>query len=78
MCYKLDERKYHGSYKLTADLLQDQLGLLRPELEMFFCQVAFSILMRDGDAHLKNFGVLYCSETDIRLAPMFDVLTTSI
>lgn len=34
--------------------------------------------MRNGDAHLKNIGVLYSSETDIRLAPMFDMLTTSI
>lgn len=75
---KLDERKYHGSYELIADLLRNQLGLPQPELEKFFQQVAFSILVRNGDAHLKNFGVLYTSDTDIRLAPMFDVLTTSI
>lgn len=75
---KLDERKYHGSYELIADLLRNQLGLPQPELEKFFQQVAFSILVRNGDAHLKNFGVLYSNETDIRLAPMFDVLTTSI
>jgi serine/threonine-protein kinase HipA len=75
---KLDERKYRGSYELIADLLRNQLGLPRPELEKFFQQIAFSILVRNGDAHLKNFGVLYSSETDIRLAPMFDVLTTSI
>ncbi|MFP8836219.1 type II toxin-antitoxin system HipA family toxin [Hydrogenophaga sp. XSHU_21] len=75
---KLDERKYHGSYELIADLLRNQLGLPQPELEKLFQQVAFSILVRNGDAHLKNFGVLYSSETDIHLAPMFDVLTTSI
>lgn len=75
---KLDERKYHGSYELIADLLRNQLGMPQPELEKFFQQVAFSILVRNGDAHLKNFGVLYSNETDIRLAPMFDVLTTSI
>lgn len=75
---KLDERKYHGSYELIADLLRNQLGMPQPELEKFFQQVAFSILVRNGDAHLKNFGVLYSSPTDIRLAPMFDVLTTSI
>ena len=32
---KLDERKYHGSYELIADLLRNQLGLPRPELEKF-------------------------------------------
>ena len=51
---KLDERKYHGSYELIADLLRNQLGMPQPELEKFFQQVAFSILVRNGDAHLKN------------------------
>lgn len=75
---RLDERKYRGSYELIAELLGSHLQLPQPELEKFFQQVAFSILVRNGDAHLKNFGVLYSNEHDIRLAPMFDVLTTSI
>ncbi len=74
----LDERKYRGSYELIAELLRSSLQLPQLELDKFFQQVAFSVLVRNGDAHLKNFGVLYSSEHDIRLAPMFDVLTTSI
>jgi serine/threonine-protein kinase HipA len=35
-------------------------------------------MVRNGDAHLKNFGVLYRSATDVWLAPMFDVVTTAI
>jgi serine/threonine-protein kinase HipA len=35
-------------------------------------------MVRNGDAHLKNFGLLYRSRHDIWLAPMFDVVTTSI
>lgn len=35
-------------------------------------------MVRNGDGHLKNFGVIYSSENDARLAPMFDVVTTSI
>lgn len=75
---RLDDRKYRGSYELIADLLRTKLNLRQPELEKLFQQVAFSILVRNGDAHLKNFGVLYTNESDIRLSPMFDVLTTSI
>lgn len=46
-------------------------------LEAFFGQLALSILVRNGDAHLKNFGVLY--DDDSRwLAPVFDVVTTTI
>jgi serine/threonine-protein kinase HipA len=40
--------------------------------------VALTIMVRNGDGHLKNFGVLYRSEKDIRLSPLYDVVTTSI
>ncbi|MFM8338817.1 MAG: HipA domain-containing protein, partial [Fluviibacter sp.] len=47
-------------------------------LHRFFAQVAFSVMVRNGDAHLKNFGLLYRDAHDAWLAPMFDVVTTSI
>ena len=73
----LADRKYQGSYQRVAELLR-QLQLHSDSLHRFFEQVAFSIMVRNGDAHLKNFGVLYRSAADVWLAPMFDVVTTSI
>jgi len=73
----LSDRKYQGSYQRVAELLR-QLQLPGSNLHRFFAQVAFSVMVRNGDAHLKNFGVLYRSAADIWLAPMFDVVTTSI
>ncbi len=73
----LSDRKYHGSYQRVADLMR-QLQLPAENLHRFFEQVAFSVMVRNGDAHLKNFGVLYRSSDDVWLAPMFDVVTTSI
>lgn len=73
----LSDRKYQGSYQRIAELLR-QFQLHADNLHRFFEQVAFSIMVRNGDAHLKNFGLLYRSREDIRLAPMFDVVTTSI
>lgn len=73
----LSDRKYQGSYQRVAELLR-QLQLHSDNLHRFFAQVAFSVMVRNGDAHLKNFGVLYRSAADIRLAPMFDVVTTAI
>jgi serine/threonine-protein kinase HipA len=35
-------------------------------------------MVRNGDAHLKNFGMLYTNDADARLSPMFDVVTTAI
>lgn len=71
------DRKYHGSYQRIAELMQ-YLQLPSENLERFFEQVAFSIMVRNGDGHLKNYGLLYTSTADCRLAPMFDVVTTAL
>ncbi|WPB57445.1 type II toxin-antitoxin system HipA family toxin [Xylophilus sp. GOD-11R] len=73
----LSDRKYQGSYQRVAELLR-QLQLHSDSLHRFFEQVAFSVMVRNGDAHLKNFGLLYRSAAEAWLAPMFDVVTTSI
>jgi serine/threonine-protein kinase HipA len=73
----LSDRKYQGSYQRVAELLK-QLQLPRENLHRFFEQVAFTVMVHNGDGHLKNFGVLYRSAQDVWLAPMFDVVTTSI
>lgn len=73
----LSDRKYQGSYQRVSELLR-QLQLHSDNLHRFFAQVAFSVMVRNGDAHLKNFGVLYRGARDIWLAPMFDVVTTAI
>ncbi|WP_234193254.1 type II toxin-antitoxin system HipA family toxin [Pseudacidovorax sp. NFM-22] len=73
----LSDRKYQGSYQRVAELLR-QVQLHSSNLHRFFEQVAFSIMVRNGDAHLKNFGLLYRSREEMWLAPMFDVVTTSI
>lgn len=73
----LSDRKYQGSYQRIAELLR-QLQLHSDNLHRFFEQVVFSVMVRNGDAHLKNFGVLYRNDSDVWLSPMFDVVTTSI
>ena len=73
----LSDRKYHGSYERIAEALK-MLRLPDADLHRFFEQVAFTVMVSNGDGHLKNFGVLYKNLNDVRLAPMFDVVTTSI
>ncbi|MDR7273123.1 serine/threonine-protein kinase HipA [Pelomonas saccharophila] len=72
----LGARKYQGSYRHIAELLQ-RLGLAADGMRRFFEQVAFSVMVRNGDAHLKNFGVLVPAVGPIRLSPLFDVATTA-
>lgn len=73
----LSDRKYHGSYERIAEALR-MLRLPKNDLHRFFEQVAFTVMVSNGDGHLKNYGVLYTGANDLRLAPMFDVVTTSI
>lgn len=73
----LSDRKYQGSYEAVAESLK-MIGLPARDLARFFEQVALSVMVRNGDGHLKNFGVLYRGTEDIRLSPLYDVVTTSI
>lgn len=71
------DRRYQGSYESIAKLLS-VFGLPAQSLQRLFGQVALGIMVRNGDGHLKNYGVLYSSAADARLGPLFDVVTTSI
>ena len=73
----LSDRKYRGSYEAVTRLLRLVCSSAKKDLAVFFDQLALSVLVRNGDAHLKNFGVLYDDETRW-LAPLFDVVTTTI
>lgn len=77
-----DNYKYSQSYETLAAVIRQvcQQGDVLRELEHFFSSVCLSVMVRNGDAHLKNFGVLYTHpealET-VQLAPVFDVTTTT-
>lgn len=42
-----------------------------------FARLAFNLAVENGDAHLKNFGLLYADPDAATLAPVYDVLTTT-
>ncbi len=74
-------QKYKGSYetrlfKRVKDFLapQDAPFAVRQVYRLFVLNCA----IRNGDAHLKNFGVLYDGvEEAPRLAPVYDLVTTA-
>jgi serine/threonine-protein kinase HipA len=75
--------KYDGSYEGAAKQIKAFVSppLLNHALESFFRIVALSSALKNGDAHLKNFGVLYdhCgANAQVRLAPAYDIVTTSV
>jgi len=76
------EQKYEGSYKMLARAIRVYVTPEHVEsaLEQLFDTVALSCLVGNGDAHLKNFGVLYTHPAagDTRLAPVYDVVNTTM
>jgi serine/threonine-protein kinase HipA len=72
--------RYDGSYegiskRLTDFISTEALTLAR---EQFALMVVYSCAIENGDAHLKNFSVLY-AEPDgrIELAPAYDLVSTT-
>lgn len=72
------EGKYEGSCeKMYESILQFVSKLhRRADGESLFRTIAMNVAVRNGDAHMKNFGVVYSSMGDVRLAPTYDVVTT--
>lgn len=77
---KSGDEKYHGSYEGIARAIGYFCGGNAGEsLGRLFEYVALSCLVRNGDAHLKNFSLLYdVPGGNIRLSPLYDVVTTTV
>jgi len=76
---KQKEDKYTGSYEQLAKSLQifTSSHLRFKSLEQFFKMIVMNTFLENGDAHLKNFGVLYQNKNTIQLAPAYDVVSTT-
>lgn len=78
---RLSREKYEGSYEQLAATLTSVLrgpDGTAAELARFFRLLVLSVAVRNGDAHRKNFGVVYEDATGlVTLSPTFDIVTTS-
>jgi len=75
---RLSTRKYQGSYEAVAQVIALMSRQPARDLAAFYEQLVLSVMVRNGDAHLKNFALTYTSAQDAALSPMFDVVTTAI
>jgi serine/threonine-protein kinase HipA len=70
------EDKYNGSFETLAALIyrrHDVAALLE-----FVRRLAFNILIANGDAHLKNWSLIYTDPRVPTLAPAYDLVATSV
>ena len=73
--------RYDGSYESIAKRITDYVSTnkLAEAREQFVLMVAYACVIENGDAHLKNFSVLYAQpEDEIALAPAYDLVCTSL
>ncbi len=73
------DKKYYGSYEQIAKAISKISTQKKSDLEQFFKMIVMNYLLKNGDAHLKNFGILYEAGMKNRfLAPAYDVVCTNI
>ena len=75
------DEKYRGSYETSImKRFQEFANSLHvnEDVEKLFTLIALNCALRNGDAHLKNFGIVYDHVLgQARLAPVYDLVTTA-
>ncbi|WP_214226333.1 HipA domain-containing protein [Pedobacter sp. B4-66] len=70
--------KYHSSNEEMGSLIRQYVPAWRVEIEKYFRLVVFNYLFSNGDAHLKNYGLLETAQGDFILSPAYDLLNTKL
>jgi serine/threonine-protein kinase HipA len=76
------DEKYRGTYETSVMKRFGQFANsthVNDDMEKLFTLIALNCALRNGDAHLKNFGIVYDDvQGEARLAPVYDLVTTSV
>jgi serine/threonine-protein kinase HipA len=76
------DEKYRGSCETSVMKRFAQFANskhVNEDMEKLFTLIALNCALRNGDAHLKNFGIVYDDvQGEARLAPVYDLVTTSV
>lgn len=76
------DEKYRGSYETHVMKRFSQFTnstYVNEDMERLFILIALNCALRNGDAHLKNFAIVYDEvQGEARLAPVYDLVTTSV
>ena len=72
--------KFTGSVERVIKTIRTycQGGQIKQSCDHFFGQYLLASTIRNGDAHLKNFGLIYDEIKSAALAPTYDMLSMSV
>ena len=70
--------KYQGSYEQISKIILQFTTDKAKSMQQFFKTIVMNYLLKNGDAHLKNFGLLFSKDfKTIKFAPSYDIVTTT-
>jgi len=76
---KYPHEKYNSaSYEQIAKILYRFSGDGLEDVQQFARRLLVNILLANGDAHIKNWSLLYSDQRTPRLAPAYDIVTTNV
>ncbi|MFY9088615.1 type II toxin-antitoxin system HipA family toxin [Arcobacter aquimarinus] len=76
---KNKDEKYSGSYEQISKVIYSVSSQKLEDMKSFYKLIIMNYLLKNGDAHLKNFGILYNSDfSQIYFAPAYDVVNTVV
>jgi serine/threonine-protein kinase HipA len=74
-------QKYDGSYEECVRVIKDIISVIKRKesIRIFFKAIIMNHVLKNGDAHLKHYGIQYKNDyEDSYLAPIYDVITTTM
>jgi len=75
---KHKDKKYSGSYEQVAKEIYKFVSNPSQDMRVFFKMIVMNYMLKNGDAHLKNFALLYNDDfSNIYLSPAYDIVTTT-
>ncbi|ANS41047.1 type II toxin-antitoxin system HipA family toxin [Serratia inhibens] len=71
--------KYRGkNYEQIAAYLYDWGSDPLADVQQMARRLLANILLANGDAHVKNWSMIYPNQTGVRLSPAYDIVTTRV
>lgn len=76
---KYPHEKYDSAnYEQIGRILYEYSGDGLADVQHFARRLLVNILLANGDAHLKNWSLIYADQFTPRLSPAYDILTTRV
>jgi len=70
--------KYIGSVEQIGRKLKEISSAPGYDIQLLFERIVFNFIIGNGDAHLKNYSIVYKDKENIRLTPAYDIVCSKL